>query len=124
MAATFDPALATDKDWVRLLTGDTAAPFALQDETIEALLTEASAQGASAAGRKYCAAAQAGSMALAHWMHIGGGIVEKQVSKLSITYAGGGSGSGATEAYTAYLQGLKAKCTELSLTAPAAIKAW
>lgn len=123
MAATFDPALSTDKDWVRLLIGDTAAPFTLQDETIEALLTEALALGASALGSKYCAAAQAGEVALSRWTASGGGTVEKQVSKLKISYIGS-SNSGATDAWRGYLAGLKTKCTQLSLTRPAVIKAW
>lgn len=122
MAATFDASLLTDKDWVRVLTGDTAAPFALQDETILVILAEVTVLGASAEGAKYCAAAQAGSVAAAHWMSMTGGIVEKVVSKLRIQYAGGGTQS-ALEAYDNYLATLRQKCTHLSLSKPALIKA-
>lgn len=123
MAATFDPALSTDKDWVRVLIGDTVAPFTIQDETIEAILVEAIATGASALGAKYCAAAQAGEVALSRWTALGGATIEKQVSKLKISYIGS-SDSGATDAWREYLKGLKQKCTQLSLSSPAVLKSW
>lgn len=41
MAATFDSGLAELKDRARLAMGDIAAPFLLDDETYEALLTDA-----------------------------------------------------------------------------------
>lgn len=123
MAATFDAALQTDKDWVRMLTGDTDAPFDLSDESIKAILIEVVRQGASAEGAKYCAAAQAGGLMAAGWTASSGGKAEKTVSKLSIQYGGAGSGS-AIEAYSAYLDTLKEKCTRLSLSRPAMLKAW
>lgn len=123
MAWSFDPALPTDKDWVRILIGDTdVADQAIADETIAAILAEVIALGASANAAKYCAAAQAGSVAMAAWMSSTSGIVEKVVSKLRIQYAGGGQQS-ALEAYDSYLDGLRRKCTDLSLSQPALLKA-
>jgi len=120
---SFDPSLPTDKDWVRLLIGDTdPTDEAVTDATIAALLVEVQAHGASAEAAKYCAAAQAGSVAMAFWMASTGGIVEKVVSKLRIQYAGGGTQS-ALEAYDNYLNGLRQKCTHLSLSRPAILKA-
>jgi hypothetical protein len=121
---SFDPSLPTDKDWVRLLIGDTdPTDEAVDDSTIAAILVEVMANGASAAGAKYCAAAQAGSVAAAFWIASTGGVVEKQVSKLRIQYGGGGQQS-ALAAYDAYLNGLRQKCTDLSLSKPALLKAW
>lgn len=121
---SFNPALPTDRDWVRLLIGDDDPLHEqLADETIDAILTEVLANGASAAGAKYCAAAQAGQLAAAGWVAGQAGKVEKQVSKLRIVYGGGGQNS-ALEAYNTYLAGLAQKCTHLSLTTPALLKAW
>ena len=121
---SFDPTLPTDRDWVRLLTGDDD-PLNEQvaDATIDAVLVEVLAQGASAGAAKYCAAAQIGALVAAGWTFASGGVVEKQVSKLRIQYAGGGANS-ALEAYDTYLKGLAQKCTHLSLSTPAILKAW
>lgn len=52
MAATYNPALATDTDRVRFDTGDTdVARAVVQDETIAALLAEAGATRASVSAR-------------------------------------------------------------------------
>jgi hypothetical protein len=118
---SFDPALPTDRDWVRLLIGDTDPLHeALTDATIDALIAKALVYGASAEGAKYCAAATAGLSALARWQNMGGAVVSKQVSKLSITYKSGGE----SDAYRGYLDGLKQQCTALSLSSPAILKAW
>jgi len=121
---SFDPALPTDRDWMRLLTGDTdTANEQLADTTLDALLVEAVAHGASAAGAKYCAAAQAGELMAARWQVTAGPIAEKTVSKLRLVYQGG-SQSSAIESYRAYLTTLKDKCTQLSLQSPSLLKAW
>ena len=121
---SFDPALPTDRDWVRLLIGDDDPLHEqLADATIDAIIAEVLANGASAAGAKYCAAAQAGQLVAAGWVAAQGGKVEKQVSKLRIQYGGGGQAS-ALDAYDKYLAGLAQKCTHLSLTTPALLKAW
>lgn len=126
---SFDPALSTTKDWVRLLIGDDdPANEALADATIEAIITEVTNLGATGEGIKYCAAAQAGELLAASWTANSAGKVEKAVSKLRIQYGGGGAGS-AIETYNTYLAGLKEKCTRLSLSGapsarPALLKAW
>lgn len=121
---SFDPALPTDRDWVRLLIGDDdPADEQLQDSTIDAIITEVLAHGASAQGAKYCAAAQAGALLSASWISDTRGRAEKAVSKLRIQYAAGSQGS-AMEQYTAYLKSLQEKCTHQSLSTPALLKAW
>lgn len=121
---SFNPALPTNRDWVRLLIGDDDPLHEqLEDATIDAILTEVLAQGASAAGAKYCAAAQAGRLVAAGWVASQAGKVEKQVSKLRIQYGGGGQSS-ALDAYDKYLNGLAQQCTHQSLSTPALLKAW
>lgn len=121
---SFDPALPTDRDWVRLLIGDDDTLHEqLADATIDAIIVEVLAQGATATGAKYCAAAQAGQLVAAGWVAAQAGKVEKQVSKLRIQYGGGGQAS-ALDAYDKYLASLAQKCTHLSLSTPALLKAW
>jgi len=121
---SWDPALPTNKDWVRLLIGDNdPLDEALADATIEAIITEVTNLGATGEGIKYCAAAQAGELMAAGWTASSAGHVEKAVSKLRIQYGGGGTGS-AIETYNSYLAGLKQKCTHYSLSRPALLKAW
>lgn len=121
---SFNPALPTNRDWVRLLIGDDDPLHEqLADATIDAILVEVLANGASAAGAKYCAASQAGQLVAAGWVAAQAGKVEKQVSKLRIQYGGGGQAS-ALDAYDKYLATLAQQCTHLSLTTPALLKAW
>lgn len=121
---SFNPALPTDRDWVRLLIGDNdPADETLADETIDAIITEVTNLGANGEGIKYCAAAQAGELVAAGWTASTKGAVEKAVSKLRIQYGGTGGGN-AIELYNTYLAGLREKCTRLSLSRPASLKAW
>lgn len=121
---SFNPALPTDRDWVRLLIGDDdPAHEQLADETIDAIIAAVLAEGATASGAKYCAAAQAGKLVAAGWVAAQAGKVEKQVSKLRIQYGGGGQSS-ALDAYDKYLTDLARKCTHQSLSTPALLKAW
>lgn len=121
---SFDPALPTDRDWVRLLIGDDDPLHEqLADATLDAIIVEVLAQGATAGAAKYCAAAQAGRLVAAGWVASQAGKVEKQVSKLRIQYGGGGQSS-ALDAYDKYLDVLAQKCTHQSLSTPALIKAW
>ena len=121
---SFDPALPTNRDWVRLLIGDDdPLSESLADATIDAIIAEVTNQGAAGDGIKYCAAAQAGELLAAGWTAASAGKVEKAVSKLRIQYGGGGSGS-SIDIYNAYLAGLKQKCTHYSLSRPAMLKAW
>ena len=79
---SFDPSLGTDRDWVRLLVGDTdTANEYLTDAEYDMVVTEQTAGGAS---RKYFAAALALPMLYAKWNAEGKGVVDKQMSKLRI----------------------------------------
>lgn len=93
MAATFDPNLATNRDWVRFLIGDVdTANAQLQDQTIEAILVEEP--------NKYLAAASAGGLILSSG---GADVVSKKVGDLQVDYGGGAS----NEIYRDYLKGLR-----------------
>ncbi len=77
MTATFDPTLATDRDFVRQAIGDTDTSEAqLTDEAIDAFLSEES--------NKYRAAAMGLEFLLNSWIADGKGVVEKQVENLRI----------------------------------------
>ena len=116
----YDPLNPDAIDLVRLLSGDSGTPQHFTDPQIAVLLTEAYRRGASAEGAPYCAAATVGEAILAKWSTRDNGIIAKTVSKLSITYASGSASS----AYREYLGTLRNTCTALSLSAPAALKAW
>lgn len=106
MAATYNPALPTDRDWVRLLTGDrdVVSPR-LQDEEIDALLAEAlSISGRPGLHVRYLAAASGGETVIAK----AGGQVSKQVGDLRIQY-----GSSERTAYENYIAGLRRRGVEL-----------
>jgi hypothetical protein len=92
VAKTFDPALGSDLDWVRLLIGDKdVATAKLSDEEIRAILTESE-------NNRYSAAALAGELLLTK----AGGVTSKTVDDLSITYSDNPEG-----AYRNYLGGLR-----------------
>jgi hypothetical protein len=77
MAATYNPALGTDLDWVRLLAGDRdTANAILTDEEIDGLL--------AAAPNRWIAAAMACDVILAR----GQGVVSKAVGDLRLEYGG------------------------------------
>jgi len=93
MAATYDPTLATDKDWVRFLSGDRDITKAfLQDEEILALLLEE--------GNKYLAAAQACEEYIAKT----GGLVTKKVGELQLHWT---DNSSAKSVFTEYIRQLR-----------------
>lgn len=122
MSATFDPALSTDRDLVRALIGDTDVSQAqILDETIDALIAAHVSRGASASGAPYGAAADAGEQMAAKWSADSRGIAQRTVSKLTVRRA---EGQSLTSAYKEYLQSLRARCTDLSLSAPSVIKSW
>lgn len=76
MAATYDPTLPTDMDWVRFLCGDRDVDSpGIQDEEIFALLEEEP--------NKYFAAAAACEMILAK----SGGLIDKQVGDLRLKWS-------------------------------------
>lgn len=99
MTATYEPTLPTDRDWVRLLIGDsTTATARLQDEEIDALLVEES--------NKYLAAARALEVLHTRWSSAGEGIVEKQVESLRIRR---GVDQSASDALQARIEQLRRK---------------
>lgn len=105
MAATYDPSLVADKDWVRLLSGDRdMTDPRLQDEEIEQLLVENR--------NKYLAAAAACELILMRH----GNLVEKQVGDLKIKYS-----DEVKSAYREYIARLRAKGAD-KLQAPGAGK--
>lgn len=87
MSQTYDPTLATDRDHVRFLIGDTSWFFTtpegtakFSDEEIDATLTEQTSGGT---GRKYCAAARLLSILQIRLASAGEGLLKKTVSELS-----------------------------------------
>ena len=91
MAATYNPQLRTDKDWVRFLSGDRDVfRPRLQDEEIRALLTEHP--------NRYYAAAAACEMILART----GGLVMKEVGDLRLQFS-----DKPENAYTKYISSLR-----------------
>lgn len=94
IAATYDAALSTDKDWVRLLIGDSDVDAGangntkaqLFDAEITALLAAERSNGLSGgeSSQVYLAAARALELLATRWMAQGKGIVEKRVGQLQI----------------------------------------
>lgn len=108
MAATYNSALPTDKDWVRFLCGDRdVAAAKLQDEEIAALLTEEQ--------NKYLAAARACDAILAR----SGGLVVKQVGDLKLQYSGTGS-----SAYSEHARLLREKGASLTISKPRTLRVY
>lgn len=96
MSFTYDNSLSTDKDWVRFLAGDTVeASAALSDEEIAALLAEETATGAA---KKYFTAASALGSLMRRWASAGGGLIEKEVSRLKLRFGIEQSAAAALEA--------------------------
>lgn len=77
MSFSYDPALATDRDWVRFLLGDTTDTSAkLTNEEISAVLREEK--------NKYLAAARCGHLFLERGG--AGKVLSKSVDGLSVSY--------------------------------------
>jgi len=112
MTATYEPSLPTDRDWLRLTIGDTATASALlQDEEIDAVLTEEA--------NKHLAAAESLSILRTRWNSQGAGVLTKQVSKLRISY---GTDSSAAEALDARIKQLRARGAYLLSPTPGVLK--
>jgi hypothetical protein len=116
MSATYNPTLVTELDYVRFLIGDTSTPFLLQDEEIQALITEL---GPYTQARKYLAAADALSLLYVRWSLAGKGVVEKSVGKLRIKF---GAESSAGEALNARIKELRETAARLLTPAPFAFR--
>lgn len=116
MAATFNEELTTNKDWVRLLIGDTNTSDAkLQDETIVAIL-------ADEGNNKYCAAVVALRAIAAQFASASTGLKRKVVDDLQLEWSEGASWE---EAFGPRIAELKARCKldTASATNPYAFKA-
>ena len=108
MPFSYDPGLSSDRDWVRLLSGDRVADqMRLADEEIDALLREES--------NKYLAAARACELLLAR----SGGLVTKQVDTLRLQWS---DNSTAETTYTKYIKYLKERGAQLTIRAPLTFK--
>lgn len=84
MSWSYDPSLPTDRDWVRFFISDTVSDSQLlQDEEIDAVLSEETATGQSL---KYFASARCLSILLGRWASVSQGVLSKTVSRLSITW--------------------------------------
>ncbi len=104
MAATYDPALPTDRDWVRFLIGDrTVSSARLQDGEIDAVLAEEA--------NKYLAAARCAEVAYGGGAH--GGVIEKAVDDLRLKFSDDAEG-----AFWTYIESLRAKGAGLTLRRP------
>lgn len=109
MPATYDPSLPTAKDWVRFLTGDrTVTAARLQDEEIDALVTEE--------GNKYLAAARALEIVTGGGR---GGVIEKTVDDLKLRFS-----DSADSALARYIKMLREKGHRLKLTRPSHFKVY
>jgi hypothetical protein len=112
LTATYDPALSTDRDWVRLLVNDTDdADAKLENEEIDALLVEEA--------NKYLAAAAALEVLYTRWASAGEGVMEKMVDEMRIKR---GVDSPAAEALQARIDSLRAKGARKTSTSPAVFK--
>jgi hypothetical protein len=104
--ATYNPDAMTDKDWVRMLSGDRNTSRAtLSDEEINALLAEEQ--------NKYLAAARACEIILAK----SGGLVEKQVGDLRLRYT-----HTPEDAYRRYVRYLREEGAKRTYTTPSTFR--
>ncbi len=105
-AATYDPAIPTDKDFVRLMSGDRdISRPALYDGEIEMLLSEEV--------NKYLAAARACELILSRSK----GLVTKQVGDLKLQYA-----DSEKSAYFRHSQKLREQGARRSSTGPQVLR--
>ena len=117
MAATFDPTLSTDRDWVRFLVPDKDTTTALfQDEEIDAVLTSMSASY-SAPGIRYFAAAALLENLHRTWMSRGKGVASKKTAKLAITF-GTGIGINVDAAIQAAIKSLRIQGAHIMCPSP------
>lgn len=108
MAATYDPTLATDRDWVRFLIGDRGpTTFRLTDEEIDAVLAEEA--------NKYMAAYRC---AVAIYSGASGaGLIRKAVDDLRLEFSDDADG-----AFWSYVNSLKAKGVQLMQRTPSTFR--
>lgn len=103
-SGTYNPSLATERDWVRFQTGDRgpttgSRPYILDDQEIDSTLVEER--------NKWMAAFRCGSIILAR----GFGLTAKSVDGLSVSW-----GDSAESNYRKHLETLRRRGVELELT--------
>lgn len=100
MTATYDPTMDSDRDWIRAQIGDrNTAAAVLSDEEIDAIR--------AGEANRYLAAAACGELIATK----GGGVVEKRVDDLQISWAD----KGAETSYGIHIQRLREKGAALLL---------
>lgn len=115
MAVTYDPTLATDRDWVRFLTADTDTTSALiSDEEIDAVL---SAESAASPANRYFAAATILGFAQSRAFSASAqhnGLSSKRVGSLSMAW---GTDASSAQGWAAKIASLRAEGARLLASA-------
>lgn len=120
MSFSYDPSLSTDRDWVRFLVSDTEVATAkVQDEEIDAVLSEESGGVAVAAALKYVAAARILSMLSSRWASAGGGVMAKTLSRLRLEW---GISGDTAEVINYRIRYLLKRASEITTSKPLAFK--
>lgn len=123
MACTYNSAdpTATNRDYVRLLTGDTDVPLncRLSDEELDALIAESIALNGDGEWTKYCAAAEAIAIAAQSGALIeaSNGVERKRVGRLELER---GAGAVAMKELLERELRFRKRCAGLMLHKPAA----
>lgn len=86
----FNPALATDLDWVRFLVGDWKDCPQVPSELIEAMLIDAADTYGAGKWNRYWVAAMVLEAMIVQWRASTKGTAEEEVSRLRIKYGGTG----------------------------------
>lgn len=120
---SYNPALPSDRDWVRLLIGDTdTTREMLTDGEIDGVLAEVTASYAiTNAARKYLAAAKCLEILHTEWMSRGRGISSRKVDDLTVVY-GTGAGINVDAAMQAKISSLKIEAARLAGPAPSVFR--
>jgi hypothetical protein len=125
MAATYDPTLATDADYVRFLVPDTdvtpATDAQFSDEEIAAVIAEEQSNGRTGASTKYFVAAVLLGILRSKFATLGEGRRRKIVDELEVEY---GQHDSADEALEHRIDDLNAKGRRLLHPRPRLFKAY
>lgn len=120
MTCTYDPTLPTNRDWVRLLVGDTNTPnCSISDEEIDAIISESVRDNGTGEWTKYCAAADALALLAQSGALIeaSDGVERKRVGRLELER---GAGTTAMKELREREKRLRVKCVSMKLRKPAA----
>lgn len=116
---SYDPSLASDRDWVRFLVRDNnPLREMLTDAEIDGVLAEVTVSyGITNAARKYLAAAKCLETLHTAWMSRGRGVSSRKVDDLSVVY-GTGAGINVDAAMQLKISALKVEAARLAGPAP------